>query len=190
MNIIRYQKYFFILPAALALLSVLAIGVWGLKVGIDLAGGSLLEVSYLEVRPAAAEVQGVVSPLALGEVRVQPTGEQGFILRQRSLTTAEHTALLESLGTLGSVREEQFTSIGPSLGAELMQKAWIAIALIVVSIVLFIAFVFRHVSKPISSWKYGVVAIVTLVHDILLPVGLFATLGYAVGAEEIGRAHV
>src|SRR3989344_4808303 len=183
MNIIRYQKYFFILPAALALLSVLAIGVWGLKVGIDLAGGSLLEVSYLEVRPAAAEVQGVVSPLALGEVRVQPTGEQGFILRQRSLTTDEHTALLESLGTLGSVQEEQFTSIGPSLGQELMKKAWIAIALIVVSIVLFIAFVFRHVSKPISSWKYGVVAIVTLVHDILLPVGLFALLGYAVGAE-------
>ena len=183
MNIIRYQKYFFILPAALALLSVLAIGVWGLKVGIDLAGGSLLEVSYLEVRPAAGEVQGVVSPLALGEVRVQPTGEQGFILRQRSLTTNEHTALLESLGTLGSVQEEQFTSIGPSLGQELMKKAWIAIALIVVSIVLFIAFVFRHVSKPISSWKYGVVAIVTLVHDILLPVGLFALLGYAVGAE-------
>jgi len=183
MDIIRYQKYFFILPALLILAAAGAIGMWGLNIGIDLAGGSLLEVSYPEGRPEAAAVREAASALGLGEVRVQATGETSYILRQRDLTNEEHTALLEALQGLGAVQEEQFTSIGPSLGAELMQKAWIAIALIVVSIILFIAFVFRHVSKPVSSWKYGVVAIITLAHDILLPVGLFAYLGYAVGAE-------
>ncbi len=183
MDILRYQKYFFILPATLALLAALAIGVWGLKIGIDLAGGSLLQVSYTEGRPDAEAVRGAVGGLGLGEVRVQPTDENGFILRQRDLTNDEHTTLLQKLGTFGTVQEEQFTSVGPSLGAELMNKAWIAVALIVVSIILFIAFAFRHVSKPVSSWKYGVVAIITLLHDILLPVGLFAFLGYAVGAE-------
>ena len=189
MNIIRYQKYFFLIPATLALLAAVAIGTWGLKIGIDLAGGSLLEVSYVGERPAPAEVQQAVGGLGLGEVRVQPTGEQGFILRQRDLTNEEHAALFEALSSIQSptsnlqLQELQFTSIGPSLGQELMQKAWIAIALIVVSIILFIAFVFRKVSKPVSSWKYGVVAIVTLAHDILLPVGLFAFLGYLVGAE-------
>jgi preprotein translocase subunit SecF len=95
----------------------------------------------------------------------------------------EKESLVEALRTLGAAEEIQFTSIGPSIGAELMQKAWIAISLVVVLTVLFIAFAFRGVSKPVSSWKYGIVAIVTLLHDILLPTGLFAYLGYISGAE-------
>lgn len=183
MNIIRYQKYFFALPIALVLLSFAALGTWGLKVGIDLAGGSLLEVGYPEGLPEASLVHEAVEPLNLGEVRIQSTDNNGYMLRQRDLTNDERNALLEKLGSLGRVEERQFTSIGPSLGQELLNKAWIAIALIVLSTILFIAFAFRHVSKPVQSWKYGIVAIITLAHDVILPVGLFAYLGYAVGAE-------
>lgn len=183
MHILKYQKYFFILPAVLIALSVAAIVLWGFKPGIDLVGGSLMQVSYDTQRPAAEDVREAVGALGLGEVRVQPSGEQGFVLRQRDLATAERDALLQSLAVLGEVREEQFTSIGPSIGAEILQKAWVAIALVVVSTVLFIAFAFRQISKPVASWKYGVVAILTLAHDILIPAGLFAFLGYLWGAE-------
>lgn len=183
MNITKYETYFFILPALLSILAVGAIVMWGLKPGIDLVGGSFLEVSYPSTLPQAAQVRDVVAPLGLGEIRVQPTETSGYILRQRDLTNDERNILLKALGTLGQVEEKQFTSIGPSLGQELLRKAWIAIALIVISIILFIAFAFRHVSKPVQSWKYGVVAIVTLLHDILLPVGLFAFLGHVAGAE-------
>lgn len=183
MHILRYQKYFFILPIALMLLSFAALGMWGLKTGIDLAGGSLLEVAYPEAMPDATTVREAVAPLGLGEVRVQATEENGYVLRQRDLTNDERNTLLETLGSLGKVEERQFTSIGPSLGEELLTKAWIAVALIVFSTILFIAFAFRHVSKPVQSWKYGVVAIITLAHDVILPVGLFSFLGYYVGAE-------
>lgn len=183
MNILKYQNYLFILPAVAVALSLFAVATFGLKVGIDLAGGSLLQVSYTGERPSQEAVRTAVSALSFGEVRVQPTGEEGYVLRQRDLSNDEHQALLRQLGTLGQVREEQFTSIGPSIGQELMRKAWIAIALVTVSIILFIAFAFRHVSKPVSSWKYGVIAIMTLMHDILIPVGLFAFLGYVMGAE-------
>lgn len=183
MNIIRYQKYFFILPALLSVLAVAAIVLWGFKPGIELVGGSLLEVNYPEGRPAAEVVRETTTTLGLGEVRVQPTDENGYILRQRDLSNEERNTLLQTLGTLGTVEERQFTSVGPSLGAELLQKAWIAIAIIVLATILFIAFAFRGVSKPVQSWKYGIVAIVTLLHDILLPLGLFAALGYFVGAE-------
>jgi preprotein translocase subunit SecF len=91
--------------------------------------------------------------------------------------------LMEALGTLGTVREVQFNSVGPSIGSEIVRKSWWAIALVSLSIVSFIAFAFRHVSKPVASWKYGVVAIVTLIHDVIIPTGLFAYLGYARGAE-------
>jgi len=183
MNIGKNLTYFFILPALLSVLAIAALLMWGLKPGIDLAGGSLLQVSYSGSHPTAAQVQTAAAPLGLGEVRVQPTGDAGYILRQRDLSEDEHQALLANLGTLGTVHEDEYTSIGPSLGAELMQKAWIAIALVVILIILFIAFAFRGVSKPVASWKYGVVAIVTLVHDILIPTGLFALLGHVAGAE-------
>ena len=183
MNISKNLKYFFILPALLSIAAIAAIALWGLKPGIDLAGGSLLQVTYPNGRPAVEQVHTAVAPLNFGEVRVQPTGASGYILRQRDLGNDERNTFLQALGNLGEVKEDQFESIGPSIGAELLNKAWIAIVLITISIILFIAFAFRGVSKPVSSWKYGIVAIATLLHDILVPVGLFALLGHVVGAE-------
>lgn len=199
-NITKNLKYFFILPAVLSIAAILALALWGLKPGIDLSGGALLQVSYTSERPAVEDVHTAVAPLNLGEVRVQPvslgasrggpTGEQGFILRQRDLSNDEHTALLKALGSLGAVKEEQFVSIGPAIGQELLQKAWIAITLVVTLTILFIAFAFRGVSadlprgnRGVASWKYGIVAIATLLHDILIPAGLFALLGHFAGAE-------
>lgn len=183
MNITKNLKYFFILPAVAVVLSLAALGIWGLKPGIDLAGGSLLQISYPAGRPHIEMVHTAVSGLGLGEVRVQGTGGFDYVLRQRDLTQEERNVLLQPLRNLGEMKEVQFTTIGPSIGAELLQKAWIAIALVTISIILFIAFAFRGVSKPIASWKYGVVAIITLLHDIIIPAGLFALLGSVMGAE-------
>ena len=183
MSISKNLKYFFILPAALSVVAVLAIALWGLKPGIELAGGSLLEVRYPAGRPQAEMVHAAASDLGLGEVRVQETGEFGYLLRARDLTTAEKQSLDKALGMLGTAEEVQFVSVGPSLGAELMRKGWIAVGLVALLIIAFIAFAFRKVSDPVASWKYGVVAIITLLHDILVPVGLFAFLGYLIGAE-------
>lgn len=182
MNIKNNQSVLFILPLFLAIVSIVAIFVWGLKPGIDLAGGSMLQVFYDE-RPSVEKVNEVVQKLEYGEVRVQYSNDTDFILRQKELNAEEKQALLDTLGTLGTMREVQFNSVGPSIGHEIVQKSWWAIVLVSLSIISFIAFAFRHVSKPIASWKYGVVAIVTLIHDILIPTGLFAYLGYARGAE-------
>lgn len=184
MNILKNLKYFFAIPAILSILAIVAIATWGLKPGIDLAGGSLLQVSYVDGnRPPVEQVHEVVEQLNLGEVRVQPTGENAFILRQRDLSNEEKNNLEAVLSGFGAIHEDQYTSVGPILGAELLHKGLIAIALVIVCIILFIAFAFRHVSKPVASWKYGVVAVVTLLHDVLVPVGLFAFLGFYRGAE-------
>ena len=182
MSIKNNQHLFFILPGVSILLSIAAILTWGLKPGIDLAGGSMLQVAYTE-RPAIEEVNVKLATLNYGEIRVQPSGENDFILRQKELAPEEKDALMEALGSFCEVSEVQFNSVGPSIGEEIVQKSWWAIALVSLSIIAFIAFAFRHVSEPVASWKYGVVAIVTLLHDILIPTGLFAYLGYARGAE-------
>lgn len=184
-NLMRYKNYFLAVPIILSALSLAALLIWGLKPGIDLAGGSYLEVAYSasSTAPTADAVKDAAAAAGIADSRVQPTGESGFILRQRDLSNDEHQALLKSLGTLGSVSEVQFNSVGPTIGAELLQKAYIAIALVIISIIIFIAFAFRGVSRPVASWKYGVVAIITLVHDILIPTGLFALLGFTHNAE-------
>jgi len=142
----------------------------------------MLQVSYDE-RPAIEKVNESVSTLGLGEVRVQYSNDKDFILRQKELSNDEKQSLMSSLESLGTMREVQFNSVGPSIGEEIVQKSWWAIVLVSLSIISFIAFAFRHVSKPIASWKYGVVAIITLIHDILIPTGLFAYLGYSRGSE-------
>jgi len=183
MEISKNLKYFFILPAVLSVLSLTAIGLWGLKPGIDLSGGTLMQVTYQGVPPTAAQVQGVLSPISVGEARVQPTGTQGYSIRTRSLSDTEHQEVGQALATLGNVHEDEFTSVGPTIGSELLHKGLIALGLVIVCMILFIAFAFRAVSKPVASWKYGVVAIITLAHDVLIPTGLFAFLGYYNGAE-------
>ncbi len=183
MNISKNLKYFFILPGVLSLAAVIVLGMWGLRPGIDLSGGSLMQVTYATVPPPVAEIEQVVAPLKLGEVRIQPIGATGYIIRSRALANDEHNQIIAILGGLGAVHEDQFTTVGPTIGSELLQKAWIAIVLVVLCTILFIAFAFRGVSKPVQSWKYGIVAIVTLLHDILVPAGLFAALGHFVGAE-------
>lgn len=184
MYIIIHRKWFYLLPAALVALSLIATAVFGLRGGVDLTGGSLLEVSYPEGRPTAEQVTAGIAGLNLGAVHIQATDEAGYVLRMRDINDAEKQGLLQAL-TLGEkvVRTERFTSIGPTIGSELRSKAWVAITLVLLAIIAYIAFAFRKVSAPVSSWKYGAVAIITLVHDIILPVGLFALLGATQGAE-------
>jgi preprotein translocase subunit SecF len=183
MNFEKYQYRFFFLPGVLVVLSIAALLIWHLNLGIDLVGGSILQVTYPDGRPDLSVLQQKVDALDLGEVRIQPSNDNDYILRQRVLTPDEKNTLDAALASAGKTEEVQYNSVGPSIGAELVRKAWWAIGLIVLSIIAFIAFAFRKVSRPVASWKYGVVAIVTLLHDILIPIGLFAYLGYARGAE-------
>lgn len=178
----QHEKRLLLIPLVISLVAAAMLLFWGLKPGLDLTGGSLLQVSY-QTAPSVEQVNAAIAKLSLGEVRVQGAGTSAFVLRARTLTSDEHESLVKALGTLGTAHEDQFTSVGPTIGAELLQKGLIALGLVAVCIILFIAFAFRKVSKPVASWKYGIIAIVTLIHDILIPAGLFALLGHFQSSE-------
>lgn len=185
MFVIKHRKIFLILTTILTLASIVLLFTWGLKEGIDFAGGSILEVSYPDGRPAMTEVQTRISNLPIGNYSIRPIGDNGYVARTRFLNEDERVALVNSLSLNGSEKivEERFNSIGPTVGQELKNKAYVAIAISIIAIVLFIAFAFRKVSKPVSSWKYGIVSILALVHDILIPTGAFVILIKYAGAE-------
>lgn len=187
MFVIKHKVIFIGISVLLVLLSLGAIFTYGLKPSIDFAGGVLVEVSYPEGRPEVSSLETALSgsDLELGVFSLRPSGEDAVTLRARSLSETERQTLLGilSVNNTEKIAVERFNNVGPAIGEELSRKAFFALGLVVLVIILFITFAFRGVSKPVSSWKYGLVAIVALIHDILIPTGVFAVLGYYMGYE-------
>lgn len=184
MFIIRNRKFFYSLSVLLVGASLISVFVWGLKPGIDFKGGSIIEVEYTS-RPSVAEVNTALDGLKLGAYSVRETGMSGYIIRTDELTPTAHDAVLVALSNGGkvSLTEKRFNSIGPVLGKEAIQKSWMSIVFVLLAIILFITFAFRKVSRPVSSWKYGIIAIIALAHDVIIPSGVFAVLGHYAGFE-------
>ncbi|MFA7285923.1 MAG: protein translocase subunit SecF [Candidatus Paceibacterota bacterium] len=185
MFIIKNKKIFIGISLVLVLLSIISVSVFGLRIGIDFKGGALTEVVYDEARPSQDILNAEIATLDFGSVLIQPAGDNGYLIKSRDLTDPEHDLLLETLSLDGAhtLKETAFNSIGPSVGRELTRKAIIAIVLVSLAIICFIAYAFRKVSKPVSSWRYGFIAIVSLLHDIIIPIGIFSLLSYYFGAE-------
>ena len=199
MFIVKHKNFFVGLSLLLVVLSLTATFGWGLKEGIDFKGGSILEVAYPGgSRPDVVAIKEKITPLNLGEVTIQPSGNTNIVLRMRDLKESERVQLLGILSSLvqvvpqtgsstplaaGQLEQKRFNSIGPVIGSELRQKSWMAIATVIILIVLFIAFAFRKVSAPVASWKYGLSAVIALIHDVILPTGFVALLGHFYGVE-------
>lgn len=159
----------------------------GLKLGIDFTGGSLTEVSY-EVSPAKAEVESAVEQQGLTGASVRKSldteNKSAYLIRTRDLNETEREGLSEAITSLGEGGTiTRFTSIGPVIGQELREKSGWAIFGVVSIIVLYVAFAFSGIGTPVSSWTYGGITILVLIHDVLVPSALMAVLGYLFGLE-------
>ncbi len=188
MFIITHRKFFYALSVLLTIVSIAGVALFGLKPGIEFTGGGLSEISYVGERPSIDELYGALSALPLGTVLVQQAGEKGMIVRVQELPSADRAAFLSALSVGGTYtpHEDRFDLVGPSIGTELARKAWVSIALVVAGIMLFIAFAFRGISDSngsendtgIGAWHYGTIALIVLVHDLIVPTGVFAILGH------------
>lgn len=184
MFVIRYRKIFFAISALVVTSAIAAMVIFGLNFGIDFTGGEIAEVSY-DTRPDKALVMVQLDNLGLGAYSLRAAGEDQFILRVRPLNEDERAAVFTTITTVGEHTGsiDRFNSVGPTIGTELRNKAGIAIIAVVLAIILFISIAFRGVSKPVSSWKYGVIAVIALLHDVIIPTGVMAIMGYLFGAE-------
>ncbi|MDO8481487.1 MAG: protein translocase subunit SecF [bacterium] len=185
MIIVKYRKIFFAVTGVIVLASLISFFVYGLHLGTDFTGGTLAQVTYAGGRPAPDVLQASLNEAGFKGYSLREANANDYILRAGNLTTEERTNLPQVLSMEGQspVTINQITEVGPTIGLELRNKALLALTLVLLCILLFIAFAFRKVSKPISSWIYGLIALVTLVHDVIVPVGFYATLGYFLGAQ-------
>ena len=176
----RKEITFIIIGKILMLLAVLSAIFLSFTFGSEFLGGSSLRISYdTQVEKIAVEER--VNEV-LSEFNVAAIGEE-YIIKADFLTEEMRVSLIDNLDIPGStLTVKEFNTFGPSISADLIRKSIFALIVSSILIIIFVAYAFRSVSKPVSSWKYGVVALSALIHDMLIPLGFFSVLA-PLGAE-------
>lgn len=177
MKIINKRKYFYVISVILLVLSVASISFWGLNLGIDFTGGSLLEIRTGD-EFGKNDLQEKLKESEVGNFFIQETASGSFIIRYKSESEETNEKVLAKIKELDeNTQELRMDFIGPSISQELKRNALIAVSLAIIGIMFYIAWAFRKVNKPVPSWKYSLGAIAALAHDILITVGAFSLLG-------------
>jgi preprotein translocase subunit SecF len=180
MFIIKYKAIFISLSILLVVASFALMQAYGVKKGIDFTGGSVVDITYKGEAPSLS-----AEGLREQDISLFRTGDSSY----RFISSKTYEEVAQAVSAFGNPSGNtpfdftQVSTVGPSLGAEMTKKAIIAIVVVVLAILAFIAFSFREVSNPLPSWKYGVVAMVTLIHDIIVPTGVYVILSNRYGAE-------
>lgn len=199
MFIIKYKWVFLTISAILVFGSIFLISTKGIKRGIDFTGGTDVVITYNGYTSTAdgkIDLDFIKNNITKAGFRVKDVslkninenGSANVEIKLVGDLPTEQRASFENAWSFNhdehyAAKQVSETVIGPSIGKELENKALWSILIVTAVITLFVAFSFRHVSKPVSSWKYGLLTIATLVHDVAIPTGLYAILGAKYGAE-------
>lgn len=185
LQIIAKTKLWFTFSGIMIIASLYGIFAYGLNLGIDFTGGTLMEIKFQQPIEMNALQTAYNSTLEIdGGTMVIPSDNNTFIVRTKDIDDATHTKLISTLQKdFGTFEELRFTTIGPTVGDTMREKATLALSIAVIAIIIFIAFAFRKVPRKISPWKFGYTAIIALIHDILITLGVFAFLGHFYGVE-------
>jgi preprotein translocase subunit SecF len=183
-NIIGHKKIFLGLAAVLVIAGISSISYFGFNLAVDFTGGSLWQLKI----PGTNATE--VSDFFKSELNLQVAGvafdssNNTYAITLNEISDADRQAFFEKVKSrFNGAEDSDFWRVTPSVSRELRNKSLTAVILVMAVISLYIAFVFRRVSRPVSSWKYGVITLITLAHDVIIPAGVFAVLGKLVGVS-------
>ncbi|MBM4177472.1 protein translocase subunit SecF, partial [Candidatus Gribaldobacteria bacterium] len=144
----------------MVLLSILAIGIFGLNFGIDFTGGAVLKVEYEPniSAPSVEQARTVLNEAKVSPFSLQKSGENGLLIKTQDITEENHQKMISALGNLGQLNKsaEKFEGLGPSIGKELKQKTTSVTVLSLLAILIYVALAFRQISRPVKSYVYGI----------------------------------
>ncbi len=184
MNIVQRRYLFFAISLIIIIPGVVGLIIWGLPMGIDFTGGSLLEIRFPSSadRPQPADVIAIYEEYGFPDSLVQTSGEDGLIIRSKNMDDATKDQIITEIENQSgsTVTILRFESVGPSVGQEVASRAAGAVGLAAIAISLYITYAFRGVPH---AFRYGVSAIIAMLHDVLVVVGIEAILGHFLGWE-------
>ena len=178
MNLMKWRWLYFLISGVVIVPGLISLALFGLRPGIDFTGGSLLEVQLQASSSAtiAPQVVAQTTQPTFAFDSVTSSGPQEFLLRGKTMANDQKNQVMNQLGHLGAVKEVRFETVGPTLGKELMWKTFYALLVVCAIITWFVARQFKEL-------KFGVCAILAMLHDSLVLVGVFSLLGHFAGVE-------
>jgi preprotein translocase subunit SecF len=188
MDFLKYSKIYFAIGIIMVLGSLFSLFYFGLNLGIDFEGGSLLSVEYKTERPDVSKIREALSQIKdLQGVEVQPVGQAGAIVKinKKDISSETYESIISELKKTGEIEESSASieTISPLIGKELKQKTVVVVIVSLLAMLAYIALAFRNVSKPVTSFQYGFSSTLMLFHDIVIPLGVLAVLGRFYGAQ-------
>ena len=187
MNIIKYRKIYFSVSGILIFASIVALAVVGIRPGIDFVGGTLWQIKVLSDNQQLTtdSVKNFFeNELKIENITAYPAENGNFLFRFGNISEEVHQEYLKKIREkFGEIEEVSYETIGPAIGSELKVKAVSAILFVLLGISLYVAYAFRKVSYPVKSYKYGIITLVTLFHDVVISVGLLSFLSWRYGLD-------
>ena len=185
LHIIERWKIWFIISALIIVPGVYGLFAWGLNLGIDFSGGTLIEMQFPNNQKVELQqVKDVFDSQDVKNSQVSMTSGNSFLARTHMIDNDKFKSIKDEFAKkIGETKDLRYESVGPTISKDLTRKAVTALILASLMIVLYIAWAFRSVPKPLSSWKFGMAAVLALVHDLLTVIGIFAILGHFKGVE-------
>lgn len=180
----KKRKIYFIISSLLVVASIFLIIFLKPNISIDFAGGTLLELQFKEsVTKDDLEAQ-ITNQDYISTVTTQNTGDNQYLIRTNNLSEDDIKRLNSHLNDkVGEYTEIRLETVGPTVSNDTTRKAIIAVIIASIAIILYIAYAFKSIPKPASSWKFGLAAVIALIHDVIITVGVFVILGYFFGFE-------
>ena len=185
MNIIVHKNWYFGLSLLVIITGLIAIFLWGLNLSIEFTGGSRLTLAFNDV-VGDKQIKIVDEALKAEKIKIASIEKSNKLIfvRTSPIDQNQNNKFINTLSkNFKDVKEREFETIGPVIGQETTFNALKAIIIASVLIILYITWSFRQVPKPASSFRFGVCAIIALIHDVLVVVGVFAILGHFFGVE-------
>ena len=179
MNIIKYRNWFFVLSLLIIIPGIIALSVWGLRLGIDFAGGTLWEMKFEKGNIETSQLHQVLNLEKTEVSSIAATSQNSFLVRLKITDEAKINDLKDKLTKdFGRVEDVRLETVGPIISKELTRKAATAVLISILAIVAYVTWAFRQVPKPATSIAFGITTIIALVHDVVVVVGIFAILGH------------
>lgn len=180
-HLMKFKYLFFAISLIAILPGIYSLARYGLNLSIDFTGGSLIEIQSPQIKDED-DLNKVKSAFKFHKVTVssvQKTGRGSYLIRTQPIETkVKDLVLEESKKTFANISELRFETVGPVIGAELTTKALQAVLVASAAIIFYIAYAFREIPKPYASWKFGVSAVIALLHDAIFVIGIFSLLGH------------
>ena len=178
-SMVKNRLYFYIFSILIIILSFAAIFTWKLNLGIDFSGGTIIEISAPGLTNKIEEIKKAGENAGIKFESVSTAGDNKLIARTHNISTEEHNKLLDSIKTVDqNIVETSYQTIGPAVSRDITKKAIWAVVVASIAIIIYIAYAFRKVPKPHSSWHFGLTAVAALIHDLIVTTGFVSIVGH------------